>query len=212
MYWWNNEHKVAVIEISKNASSSFRENFRDWPSLHNTSLWKNSDEIEEIIVVFRDPYERFLSALNMFMKKQHWLSLPKVKNSHPKPIYGGDVPMRDIFPLFLPDTGTAVQPNGIFNIVDIHFELQSCAFHPRLYKKCPEKYTFFWMEGDIVSDVQTYLWNKYKITPPKYGRIHENRGGYNIIEKVNRTFVENTYKDDYEFFDKLTKEHKWENQ
>lgn len=198
MYWWNNEHKVAVIEISKNASTSFRENFHDWPSLNNSSLWRDGNEIEEIIVVFRDPYERFLSALNMFMKQQHWLSSPKA-------------PMRDAFPLFSP-TKNCTQPTGTFNIVDTHFELQSYSCYSPLYNKCPEKYTFFWMKGDVVSDVQTYLWNKYKITPPKYGKIHKHKRRYNIIEKVNRTSVENTYKDDYEFFEKLSKEHKWENQ
>ena len=205
MYWWNSEHKVAVIEIPKNASSSFRENFKYWISLDNNLLSKNN-EAEEIIVVFRDPYERFLSALNMFMKRSHWIALPNVKGHHPNFVYSGGDSLRDLFPLFLPDGN-----NGKFNIVDIHFELQHPSIHSIMYEKCPEKYTFFWMSGDVVLDVQTYLWNKYKISPPRYGRIYQNMTGDQIIKEVNRKFVEYTYKDDYEFFDKITKEHGWKN-
>ena len=194
MYWWNSEHKLAVIEIPKNASSSFRENFKDWPSLHNTELWKQQ-EAEEIIVVFRDPYKRFLSALNQFMSTQHWNDTP-------------DITPQENFPWFYPDF---TDNKGRFNVHDVHFLPQLADLHPRTFKKFPERYPFFWMTKDVVLDVQTYLWNKYKITPPRYGRIHVNKGGFKIIKEVDEDLVKNTYKEDYEFFEKLTKEHKWEN-
>ena len=197
MYWWNSEHKVAVVEIPKNASSSFRENFKGWPSLDNTLLWHNN-EAEEIIVVFRDPYERFLSALNQFMSTQHWIDSPKLSREAP----------RDLFPWFVPDFTNDI---GTFNVVDHHFAPQIDDLHPRLYKKFPEKYTFFWMTKDVVLDVQTYLWNKYEITPPRYGRIHVNKGELKIVKEIEEQFVKNTYRQDYELFEKLTKEHKWEN-
>ena len=194
MYWWNREHKVAVIEIPKNASSSFRENFKGWPRLHNTELWKQQ-EAEEIIVIFRDPYERFLSALNQFMNTQHWNDTP-------------DITPQENFPWFYPDF---TDNTGRFNVLDVHFAPQLADLHPRTFKKFPERYTFFWMTKDVVLDVQTHLWNKYKITPPRYGRIHANKGGFKIIKEVDEDLVKNTYKEDYEFFEKLTKEHKWEN-
>jgi hypothetical protein len=196
MYWWNSEHKVAIIEIPKNASSSFRENFKDLPSLNNVLLWKNN-EAEEIIVVFRDPYERFISALNQFMNVHHWKNKDNDPNS-----------MIDLFPLFETDyTNDA----GKFNVKDIHFALQIDDIHHNVYRKYPEKYTFFWMGADIVLDVQTYLWNKYKITPSRYGKIHANRGELKIIKSVDERLVRNTYKRDYEFFEKITKVHGWEN-
>ena len=67
------------------------------------------------------------------------------------------------------------------------------------------------MTKDVVLDVQTYLWNKYKITPPRYGRITENVGGVKVIKEVEKYVVENTYKKDYEFFEHVTKKHGWEN-
>lgn len=195
MYWWNNEHNIAVVEICKNASSSFAVNFRHWERLENQSFWQKNADIKEIIVVFRDPYERFLSALNQFMSIRHWSD------------ESGFNPL-DRFPWFHPDFDNHT---GLFSTTDHHFLPQKDDIQLRLYEKFPEKYTFFWMDGDIVLDVQTYLWNKYKITPPRYGRIHNNKGGFKIIKEVNRKYIENTYKADYEFFEKLTKEDRWEN-
>ena len=197
MYWWNSEHKVAVVEIPKNASSSFRENFQGWPSLHNTELWKQQ-EAEEIIVVFRDPYERFLSAINQYMDISNWVD---TEDSDRTP--------EQCFPWFIPNHNDPNQNK--FNDVDIHFLPQHPDVQRRFYKKYPERYTFFWMTKDVVLDVQTYLWNKYEITPPRYGRIHVNKGELKIVKEIEEQFVKNTYRQDYELFEKLTKEHKWEN-
>lgn len=205
MYWWNSEHKLAVIEIPKNASTSFGENFKGWPRLHNTELWKQQ-EAEEVIVVFRDPYERFLSALNQYMDISNWADLEDSDiNISMTPFSLSE----RCFPWFIPNHNDHNQSK--FHDVDIHFLPQHPDVQRRFYKKCPEKYTFFWMTKDVVLDVQTYLWNKYKITPPRYGKITNNVGLIKVIKEVDKNVVENTYKDDYEFFDKVTKEHGWEN-
>lgn len=202
MYWWNSEHKVAVIEIPKNASTSFGENFKGWPRLHNSELIKQ-EEAEEIIVVFRDPYERFLSALNQYMDISNWIEGTDISKDR------FNISPEIMFPWFIPNHNDISQSK--FNDVDVHFLPQHPDVQHRFYKKYPEKYTFFWMTKDVVLDVQTYLWNKYKILPPRYGRIAENVGGIKVIKEVDKNVVENTYKKDYEFFEHVRRKHGWEN-
>jgi len=204
MYWWNEKQKLAVVEIPKNASTSFRHNFKSWPHLDTVELFKQN-KAQEVIVVFRDPYERFLSAINRYMDISNWTGDSRSK-------YRPDITPEVMFPWYIPNHFN--HNESIFKSdVDVHFLPQNIEVQRRFYVEYPERYTFFWMskENDVVLDVQAYLWNKYKITPPRYGEIKENVGPINIIKEVDETIVKNTYRDDYEFFEYITKERGWEN-
>lgn len=126
--------------------------------------------------------------------------------------YRPDITPEVMFPWYIPNHFN--HNESIFKSdVDVHFLPQNIEVQRRFYVEYPERYTFFWMskENDVVLDVQSYLWNKYKITPPRYGEIKENVGPINIIKEVDETIVKNTYRDDYEFFEYITKERGWEN-
>ena len=74
-------YRMGILAIPKNASSSIRNMI--WITSYNAkqkwsdpayfiNLAKHWENIDDIIVILRNPYERFMSALNMFLTTRQW--------------------------------------------------------------------------------------------------------------------------------------------
>lgn len=74
-------YRMGILAIPKNASSSIRNMI--WMTSYNTKqkwsdpahfidLAEHWNNLDDIIVILRNPYERFMSAINMFLTTRQW--------------------------------------------------------------------------------------------------------------------------------------------
>jgi hypothetical protein len=190
----HNDTGIIIQPISKNASSSADVIFSEW-QYHKWVPAEVPDSTPAVVIVLRDPYERFLSGLNMFMnldKSYIWKSMGFSRS----------------FPF--------LQNNlGEIRINDTHFAPQTIVgFVQQHLQKHPDKLKFFWMDASrqhtVWADVISWANRSFQ------GGFNEdsakvNIGGKRFVTEVDRDLIYETYKKDYELISNITAQKLWIN-
>ena len=180
------EYNTAIFPIPKNASSSLRnliwtQNYKSQTSWTDPAFFVNILEqgrkIDKIIVVLRDPYERFISGLNMFLGIHQWEGgILKVSNQ-----------------------------NDIMNvtILNEHFFPQSYYLEDlKKFTNLWNKIDFFYMSGSI--NVIEDITNHYDyIIKNNNDKLNWENQTQRIITSVDKEFVRSVYKDDYDLIEEV---------
>jgi hypothetical protein len=190
----HNDTGLVIQPISKNASSSADMVFSEWKQ----QKWVPAEVPQStpaIVIVLRDPYERFLSALNMFM------------NLDKSYIWKADGFTR-CFP-FLQHNLSEIRIN------DTHFAPQTIVgFIQQHLKHHPEKVKFFWMDAScshtVWSDVLSWA-NRSFSGGFREDSARVNVGGKRFVTEIDRDLIYKTYEKDYELISSITASKSWIN-
>ena len=185
---------LAIRPISKNATSSADVIFADW----NQQKWipaEVPDYVPAVVIVLRDPYERFLSALNMFMNLD-------------KSYIWRDEGFTRGFPFIQ-------QNNSEIRINDTHFYSQSRVGYIYEHMKLhPEKLKFFWMDASsqrtVWEDVMGWA-NRSFSSGFRLNSARVSVGGKRFVTEVDRDLIFKTYQKDYELITSITAQKGWIN-
>lgn len=116
---------LGILHLPKNASSSIRRALK--PITNKTEVILKDFNIDKFCVILRDPVERFISAVNMYL--------------HPRKITSNYVDIRK-----------EDNKYGIFKSNDAHFFSQN-TFIEGLDKS---KIDFFWLNNNIIDDLNNF--------------------------------------------------------
>ena len=151
------------------------------------------DEVPEsvpaVVIVLRDPYERFLSGLNMFM------------NLDKSYIWRHDG-FTHSFP-FVHENQSEIRVN------DTHFAPQTTVGYIHDHMRChPEKLRFFWMDAScqttVWGDVIEWANRSFHNIGFEKDIARVNVGGKRFVTSVDRDMIFQTYQKDYELIASLT--------
>lgn len=189
------ESKLTIQPISKNATSSADIVFSQWIN-NNWSPADVSDDVPAVVIVLRDPYERFLSGLNMFMdldKNYIWRAAGFTHS----------------FP-FISENKTKIRLN------DPHFNTQTNDGGIRDHQRYqPEKLRFFWMDATrqttVWGDVMQWARQCNLRGPHTSDGAKVNVGGKRFVTEVDRDLIYKTYESDYQLIAQITSQKNWIN-
>lgn len=198
-------HGIVFIHIPKCASTTLSNLTSTWEELSNfedISNLQNRQNINHIICVFRDPYQRFLSSLNMVMQEKYW----EDRND-----------FMSVFP-FHSKNSPFFQENDPsaffkFSTTDAHFTPQS--WEVRQYEEIwPGKVRYFWMSNSVLDDIIYFLKNVgvNKEDMHYQGDRHLNKSRLKYVTGVCVDLIKNFYKEDYQYIDFITKNKLWQNE
>lgn len=178
-------YNMAILPVPKNASSTLRrliwnttyKSKQTWSDpAHMVDLTEHYNRVDDIIVVLRDPYDRFLSALNMFLSTRQW--------------DGGCIKMG------------ADEDEIIF--LNEHFFPQSYYLESVLTAppKILEKLRFFYMSqtADITRDIVQQFPMLIRYEEAEENRNMTNRS-HKVVTDVNKPLIESMYKEDFDLIE-----------
>ena len=119
-------NNLGILHLPKNASSSIKRALK--PITNKTEIILKDFTIDKFCVILRDPVERFISAVNMYL--------------HPRTITSNYVDIRK-----------EDNKYSIFKSNDAHFFSQN-TFIEGLDKS---KIDFFWLNNNIINDLNEFL-------------------------------------------------------
>lgn len=174
-------YKMAILPIPKNASSSMRNLIwmttyhtkQNWSDpAHMIDLVEHWRHVDDIIIILRDPYERFLSALNMFLSTRQW--------------EGGCIKIDD-------DTIT---------ILNEHFYPQSWYLEDVLTAPdhIVDKCRFFYMSN--TDDVTKDICEKFPQFYREEGHsLNKGNASIKVVTDVDKKVIERIYSDDFDLIE-----------
>lgn len=176
-------YKMAVLPIPKNASSSMR-NLIWMTTYHTKQNWSDPAHlidlaehwkfVDDIIVILRDPYERFLSAINMFLSTRQW--------------EGGCMKIAD----------------EEITILNEHFYSQSWYLEDVFERDdVMNKCRFFYMSNteDVTRDICEKFPQFYRQEGHK---LNKENISVKVVTDINKDLIEKIYKDDFDLIENTT--------
>jgi len=173
-------YKMAVLPIPKNASSSMRNlvwmttyhTKQNWSDpAHMIDLLEHWRYVDDIIVILRDPYERFLSALNMFLSTRQW--------------EGGCMKIDD----------------DQITILNEHFYSQSWYLEDVLTDNdIANKCRFFYMSNtdDITKDICEKFPQFYR---QEGHALNKDNASIKVVTDVDKELIERIYREDFDLIE-----------
>lgn len=188
---WNSEllgtdgkYNMAFLPIPKNASSSLRNLV--WVTTYKSKqLWSDpafpSDlmdhwqRVDDIVVVLRNPYDRFMSALNMFLST--------------RPCEGG-----------IMKTDLSFDEVSLLNehVYTQRYYLEDCIKNTEVWKKIK----FFYMSN--TEDVTRDIVQKYpQLVRDEDSKMNHENQSVRIVTEVNRELIRSIYKADFDLIENV---------